>query len=191
MKGKLDRWDCTGGEEILSVAPFFSVERQRWVQAASQKEGDFYVCHLANWVQVVALTENRELILVSQFRFGSRSLSLETPGGCLNEGEPPVAGGLRELEEETGYRTDPENCKILATVRPNPALQDNYLTVLLAQNCQPTGKKNFDPYEDLLTELITWERMLEKIRAGEINHALTITALLLANEFQPLPGRNS
>src|SRR5687768_1966342 len=57
----------------------------------------------ANWVNVVALTENDELVLVKQWRFGARAFTLELPAGLVEEGERALDAGLRELVEETGY----------------------------------------------------------------------------------------
>ena len=85
----------------------FRLRRERYRSRASGRSHDFYVLHLADAVHVVALTTDRQLILVRQFRAGSGRDSLETPGGLLEPGEDAREAGSRELLEETGYAGDP------------------------------------------------------------------------------------
>jgi ADP-ribose pyrophosphatase len=56
-----------------------------------------------DWVNVVAVTPEDQLILVRQYRFGIEAPTLEIPGGLVEPGEEPAAAAARELEEETGY----------------------------------------------------------------------------------------
>ena len=86
-------------------------------------EGDFYVLDTNDWVNVIALTPDHEIVLVRQFRYGSKEQSLEPPGGVVERGEDPLVAGLRELQEETGYVGElPE---LLGVVRPNAAILSN------------------------------------------------------------------
>src|SRR5262245_49723816 len=72
-----------------------------------------------DWCNVVPITAGGDVVLVKQFRFGSREVSLELPGGIVDDGEDPAASAARELEEETGYRAG--RIVRLGTYRPNPA----------------------------------------------------------------------
>ena len=53
---------------------------------------------------VLALTPEREVVLVREFRPGPEESLLELPGGAVDDGEDPLAAAERELLEETGYR---------------------------------------------------------------------------------------
>ena len=55
-----------------------------------------------DWVNVVAITDRREMLFVRQWRFGTRTFTLEVPAGLIEPGEEPLAAGQRELLEETG-----------------------------------------------------------------------------------------
>lgn len=54
-------------------------------------------------VHALALTKDKKVVLVRQFRPGPERVLWDLPGGGLDEGESPEDAGIRELEEETGY----------------------------------------------------------------------------------------
>src|SRR4051794_24039673 len=96
-----------GADQTLEENWLFPLRRERDCSRRTGQVHDFYVLHLADVVSVVALTPDRRMILVEQFRAGSGRDSLETPGGLLGPGEDPLEAGARELLEETGYAGDP------------------------------------------------------------------------------------
>ena len=73
----------------------FRLCRERFRSQASGKVHDYYVAHLADGVHVVAVTPDRKIVMVRQFRAGSRRDSLETPGGLVEPGEDSRAAGAR------------------------------------------------------------------------------------------------
>ena len=99
----------------------FRLRRERYRSRASGRSHDFFVLHLADAVHVVALTTDRQLILVRQFRAGSGRDSLETPGGLLEPGEDVGEAGARELLEETGYRRRSSPGARLVVVESRPS----------------------------------------------------------------------
>ena len=106
------------GDQTLEENWLFRLRRERFRSRASGRVHDYYVMHLADAVNVIALTPDRRVVLVRQFRAGSDSDSLETPGGLLEPGEDPRAAGARELLEETGYAGDPRDLARNALVEP-------------------------------------------------------------------------
>jgi 8-oxo-dGTP pyrophosphatase MutT (NUDIX family) len=135
------------------------------------------VVHLADVVNVVALTPDRRVILVEQFRAGSGRDSLETPGGLLDPGEDPLEAGARELLEETGYAGDPP--QVLGTVWSNPALLTSRMTTLLITGARPVAAPRLDPGEELRVELVSARAIPQMIRGGRIDHALVVQGLLM------------
>lgn len=139
-------------------------------------EGDFVIAHTPDWVNVVARTPDDRLVLVKQFRFGSNDLSLEIPGGVMEEGEDPITAALRELSEETGYGGGVPS--LLGSVHPNPAIQDNRCHFVLVDGVVPTGPINWDPDEEILVSTEPVADVFAWARSGRITHSLTVAALM-------------
>jgi ADP-ribose pyrophosphatase YjhB (NUDIX family) len=114
------------------------------------KEHDFYVLDSVNWVNVIAVTPDQQLVMVEQYRHGSNTVELEIPGGMMDAGETdPVATAVRELREETGYAG--ENARLLGKIHSNPAILSNVTYTVLIENCRLQHGVEFDSGEDLIT----------------------------------------
>lgn len=136
--------------------------------------GEFVVLDVPDWVNVIALTPEREVVLVEQYRHGTRAITLEIPGGMVDPGETMHAAGLRELLEETGFAGDAAHH--IGTVEPNPAFQDNRCGTLLVQGAQPIAAQDLDPNEEIRVRTVPLTDIPDLIRSGAITHALVVAA---------------
>ena len=112
-------WQVIETERLQDCA-VFTVSRSL---ARSPRTGEihpFFRIDSAEWVNVVPVTSNQELVMVRQYRYGSGEITLEIPGGMVDAGETPADAAARELMEETGYRA--ERLEPIGCVNPNPAL---------------------------------------------------------------------
>ena len=121
-------------DQTLVETWLFRLRRERFRSRKSGKTHDFYVTDVADGVHAIAVTADQKVVMVRQFRAGSRRDSLETPGGLLDPGEDPCVAGARELLEETGYAGDPP--ELLGTLWPNPALLSMRISTILIRNAQ-------------------------------------------------------
>jgi ADP-ribose diphosphatase len=156
----------------------FHVFRTRVDLARSPRSGklhQFVVLDAPDWVNVVAVTEDEQVVLVRQYRHGLRSVSLEIPGGMADPGESPEAAARRELLEETGYGSD--HWERLGLVHPNPAIQNNSLTTFLARGSRRIAEPTPDGTEDIVVELVPVAELATLVSTGRITHALVVNAL--------------
>src|ERR1041385_7841219 len=121
-----------------------------------------------NWVNVVPLTSDDQVIMVEQWRHGTRSVHLETPGGLMDANESSEHCARRELLEETGYEAG--ELIPLGTVHPNPAFQNNLQHYVLATNCRKVREPDLDHAEDIAVRLVPLPDIPGMIRAGKITH---------------------
>ena len=140
------------------------------------KEHDFYVLDSVNWVNVIALTPDQQLVMIEQFRHGSNTVELEIPGGMMDAGEEdPVVTAVRELREETGY--EGENARVIGKVWPNPAIMSNSCFTVMIRNCHCVHPVEFDHGEDIITRLIPVAEVPQLVASGKITHAIVLAAL--------------
>ncbi len=137
-------------------------------------EREFVVIEAPDWVNVVAVTPEFEVVLIRQFRHGVGLVTLEIPGGVVDDGEKPEDTALRELREETGF-TSPK-AERLGVVWPNPAIQNNSCHVFLARDARWVGAPRPDPLERIEVVTAPLARVPGLIGDGSIRHALVIAA---------------
>jgi 8-oxo-dGTP pyrophosphatase MutT (NUDIX family) len=154
----------------------FTLRSDRKVSPRTGAEHDFYVIDSVNWVNVVAVTPEQQLVMIEQYRHGSDTVELEIPGGMMDARETsPVATGLRELREETGYVD--EKAQIIGRVFANPAIMSNTCFTLLVENCRCVHPVEFDHAEDLITRLVPVADAPRLVAEGKIAHSLVVVAL--------------
>lgn len=176
---KPQRWKKLGARAVAHTR-IFDVQNVDFQHPAHQAPRDFFLINAPDWVNVVALTPQHEIVLVRQFRFGTNDISLEIPGGVMEAGEDPVTAGLRELAEETGYVGE---ARLLGSVHPNPAMQTNRCHLVLVENARRTQELAWDPNEEFEILAVPADEVYARAFRGEITHALVLDGLLL---FRPI-----
>lgn len=156
--------------------PIMRVVASRVGRQGSDREQDFYRLEFPAWVHVIAVTEEEQLVLIRQYRFGSDRVELEIPGGAVEKGEDPLLAGLRELREETGYVA--REARIIGTVRPNPAIQDNLCHTVLALGARPLATATPEELEEIEVLTLPFSEVLQRVAAGELQHGLVLNGLM-------------
>lgn len=126
-------------------------------------------------VGVVALTDNNEIITVRQFRKPLEKAIYEIPAGKLDPGEEHRVCGMRELEEETGYRA--ESFEYLGFIYPSPGFTDEVTHIYLARGLY-AGHVNPDPDEFLDIVKIPISEAARMVMDNEISDAKTVAGIL-------------
>jgi ADP-ribose pyrophosphatase len=168
-------WDHLGEEPLVRYKAFDVHKAVRRSPRTGVDIG-FFLVRTPDWVNVVPITAADELVLVRQFRHGSRKFSLEIPGGLIDPHESdPAAAAMRELREETGHTA--ERIEPLGVMTPNPAIFTNRCHTFLATGCRPAGELDQDAGEDLEVVRVPLRSVDAMVRRGEIDHALVLAAL--------------
>ncbi len=145
------------------------------VSLENQQEAIREVVHHNGGLCIAALDEEDNLLFVRQYRYAFGEEILELPAGKREVGEDPVLGALRELEEETGYKTD--KLELLTVMYPTVGYCSEVIHIYLAENLIPS-QQNLDEDEFLSVEKIPFETALEMVLRDEIPDAKTQVAIL-------------
>jgi ADP-ribose pyrophosphatase len=129
---------------------------------------------------IVPIVDERSVVLVRQYRYAVCSELLEIPAGTLEPGEAPEECAKRELEEETGFRCD--EIKKIMEFFVAPGYSTERIHVYLAKGLAKS-KMRTEEDEQIIIEILTIPKALEKVRLGEIRDAKTICALFRAAEL--------
>ncbi len=166
-------WKCIRSKVNESFR-IFSIRTDTTLSPRTGREHDFYVIESNDWINVIPITEDHQVVMVRQFRHGSKTVTLEIPGGLVDPGDTPEQAALRELLEETGYEA--AEWKKIGEVNPNPAIFNNRCHTYVATGLRKVSDPTPDQTEDLEVVLVPLSRIPDLIRRGEIDHAMVITA---------------
>jgi len=128
-------------------------------------------------VAVLALDDESNVLMVTQYRYVFGRNMLEIPAGKLDAGEDPAVGALRELKEETG--AVPGDFRYLDSFIAAPGCYGELLHLYLARDLKMEEQK-LDPDEFLNVSRIPFAEMVERCLNGDIQDAKTIIAVLKA-----------
>lgn len=163
--------------ERVADCRVFKVRRDYSADPRDGRVHDFYVIEAPDWINVIPLTDDGRVVLIEQFRHGTCEVSLEIPGGMVDEGESPHDAAARELLEETGYEAG--EVVFLGKTRPNPAIQDNWIHTFVARGveykCEPSNAGT----EQTIVRLVELERIPALIGEGKITHSLVVVGFHL------------
>jgi len=167
--------------------PLFKVRFDEMRHPSSHYTHRCLVLEAPDWVNVVAVTEAGQLVMVEQFRYGSGAVSLEPPAGIIDAGEASLAAARRELLEETGYGGG--EWRYLGAVQSNPAFIDNVCHHWLVEGVHLVQAPTPDPGEALHVRLMTQSELRAAFAAGRLKHTLAISALSRYMSLWDLPLR--
>ncbi len=164
-------------EKLLIKTPIFEFKSFKLLHGEKHTNHEFYIIDSKDWVNVIPITPDNEIVLIKQYRAGSDEITVEVPGGIMEADESdPIITARRELEEETGYVA--EKYYRIGSVYPNPAFITNKCYYVVAEDVVLQGKINFDPSEYIETLLVPMHEIPEMIKNGAITHAITLNAFL-------------
>jgi ADP-ribose diphosphatase len=167
-------WPLVVSETLLSLR-VFELRKDRCRSPRTGAEHDFYVLSGRDWCNVVPLTDDGEVILIRQYRHGTRETTLEIPGGIIDPGDAsPAEAARRELLEETGCEAT--SIEPIGVIHPNPAIQSNACFSFVARGVRQVTAPKLDAAEDIEVVRMPLADVPARIAAGEVRHALVVVA---------------
>ncbi len=151
----------------------FRINVEHALSPRTNKVGQFYIIDTNDWVNVIPITKDNEVVMIRQYRHGSKTVTLEIPGGLVDD-ESPEDAAVRELLEETGYQGD--NVRLLGSTSPNPAIFNNLCHTYLVEKASMVSGKRLDDNEDIEVVHVPVADIPSLIAKGAVNHALVIIA---------------
>jgi len=126
---------------------------------------------------VVPVKDDNKIVMVSQFRYPFQKFLLEMPAGKLDKNEDPLVCATRELEEETGYKS--KSIIKLGSICTTPGFCTEVLHIFLAEGLVPGNHNREEGEHGMEVHELTLEEIEQKILAGEIIDAKSISGVLL------------
>lgn len=168
------KWNTLSSEQLIN-RPWLKARRDT-VQLPNGKVYDeYYVLSYPTWINVIAETEDGNIILERQYRHGLGVVSTEICAGVMEEGETPLQAAQRELEEETGYTGGV--WQEIMTISPNPSTMDNLCHCFYAHSVKKTSRQHLDDTEDIEVLLYPKEEVKQMLLRGDFIQALMVAPL--------------
>lgn len=171
--------------EVLESSIVFS---NRWLRVRKDvcrtnrgNIADYYVVERFDYVLVVALTPESQVLVVRQYKHGVGKVVCELPAGYIEDGEDALACARRELREETGYEA--ERIEPLAVLYASPSASQHRAHLFLATGLRSMGEQRLDDNEQIAVEKMDFATAVQAVIHNQVFADLSsTTALLLAWE---------
>jgi len=164
--------------DYLVRRPWLTARRDKVQLPDGRVAPEFYVLEYPDWINVVALTTDGNIILERQWRHALGIVSTEIPAGVVEAGETPLEAARRELQEETGYTGG--EWEPIVTVAPNPGLMTNRCHCFLAKGVSKTSGQHLDANEDLQVFFRRPDEVDRMLHEGVFSQAMMVAPLALA-----------
>lgn len=160
--------------ELAYTGTILKIYRDTVVANGHQEVYDYI--HHDGAAAVLPVTKDGKILMVRQYRNALDRFTLEIPAGKLDApDEPKIDCAYRELEEETGFRS--ENLEYLMTINTTEAFCDECIGVYIARDLIPS-QQHLD--EDESIDVEEWEvlDLLRLIYSGKMTDGKTVAGIL-------------
>lgn len=162
--------------EYLIKRPWLTARKDKLQLPNGKIIPEYYVLEYPDWVNIIAVTKDNQIVMERQYRHGANSTNYEIPSGIIEKDETPLEAGQRELLEETGYGGG-EWQKIM-TLSANPTMMTNMNHCFLAVGVEKVSDQHLDETECLDVFLKSRDEVLAMLDNNEMIHPLMVAPLL-------------
>lgn len=176
-------WKVKYTERVLD-SEYVKVDKDDVTLPQGREIEDFYKVTIKDCAAIVAITPDNQIILKKEYRHCYGDELIEIPAGVLEENEEPIKAAKRELEEETGYRS--EKWTYLGKTVESSAKLTNYMYIYLAEDCEKVSNQKLDYGEDIEVIKVEFDKAVEMIMNNEIICNSSIGAILKVAKIKGL-----
>lgn len=151
------------GEDRVGYDHFVRI-LQRTVRLPDGTEAVYDLLDAPSSVAVLALTPERDVVCIRQYRVGPGRVVLSLPGGLIDAGESVADAAARELREETGFVAG--RIEVLTSTQLNQATYQNWVAV--AHDCVEGGPQALDALEDCEPVVLPLAQLRSELRSGRM-----------------------
>lgn len=169
------KWKILSSEYLIK-RPWLTARRDVVELPDGRINKEYYVLEYPMWINVTAITQDGQMVLVRQYRHALGQTNFEIVAGVVEQGESPIEAAKRELLEEAGYGGG--DWKEIAVVSANPSTTTNLTHSFLATGVEKVSQQHLDVTEDIEVFLFSQEEVKEMIRRGEFVQSLMLVPLL-------------
>ena len=168
-------------KEYISNHPYFTARKDSYKTPTGKIVDPYFVVELPECVLAVAITKEKQVILIEQYRHGIQQQSIEFPGGFIDEGETPETAIKRELQEETGYTfTD---YHYLGKTYSNPGVLSNATHLFVSTGGEKTSDQSLDANEEITIMLKPLEEVKTMVQTYQFKQSMHELCFFRATEF--------
>jgi 8-oxo-dGTP pyrophosphatase MutT (NUDIX family) len=173
----LTPWE-TLASDVVYDDPWYRLRRETVRLPSGRVVADYFVSERVDVVLVFAVTPDREVVFVRQWKQARRAFLTELPGGMVDPGEDPADSAARELLEETGYA-----CSALREIgrfEPDPTRNSNVIVAYLGSDARVVADPSWDEQEELEIPLVPIDDLARLVRTGAVSSAGTVATIFRA-----------
>ncbi|MBL7796445.1 MAG: NUDIX hydrolase [Saprospiraceae bacterium] len=169
------KWLIEDSRYVYDRKPYMTLREDSVRLPNGARIPDYFVFEYPDWVSVLAVTTERQFVLIRQYRHGIGQVHFELPAGVVDPGEPLLESARRELLEETGYGGG--DWQLLLRACANPGTHTNWCHIFLATGVERLETQQLDHTEEISVHLLAPDEVLAMLRSGGMAQALHSAAL--------------